>query len=59
MIPAVSVDVRFHLPATYPDEVPEITITTGAGIEAGEMRDMERELAQQVSLLVQSDGVMV
>ena len=42
-------DVRFTLPANYPDEIPEITITMGTGVEAGEMRDLERVLTQQVS----------
>ena len=48
VITTVSVDVRFTLPVNYPDEVPEITITTGSGLEAGEMREMERLLTQQV-----------
>ena len=46
----VCVDVRFQLPPTYPDKVPEITITTGSGLEAGEMRELERQLTQQVRL---------
>ena len=47
----VGVEVQFRLPATYPDEVPEVTIVTGTGLEAGEMREMERNISQQVSTL--------
>ena len=46
----VGVEVQFRLPDTYPDEVPEITIMTGTGLEAGEMREMERNISQQVCL---------
>ena len=42
--------MQFRLPDTYPDEVPEITIMTGTGLEAGEMREMERNISQQVRL---------
>ena len=48
---AVGVEVQFRLPAMYPDEVPEVTIVTGAGLEAGEMRELERNISQQVSTL--------
>ena len=40
--------MRFTLPANYPDEVPEIIIMTGVGVEGGEMRELERVLTQQV-----------
>lgn len=47
---AVGVEVQFRLPDTYPDEVPVITIMTGTGLEEGEMREMERNISQQVRL---------
>ena len=43
-------EVQFRLPDGYPDELPEVTITSGTGLEAGEMREMERQVSQQVSL---------
>ena len=46
----VGVEVQFRLPDTYPDEVPEITIMTGTGLETREMREMERNISQQVCL---------
>ena len=46
---AVSVVIQFSLPASYPDEIPEVTVTTGTGLEVQQMRELERNITEQVS----------